>query len=298
MDNLPSTIWSESTIYLPDSLALVYRRMLEQRRLYDDALDDIRMGKGPIGGESTEATYDHFTQRFVVSATRLEYITCDPKEAFNTAAHDLHISFSTGSITTLDVPCGAGASISGFLCTLAELRRYGTLPNLPLNISIVAGDCSTAALELYRDLIESIRPELSKQGIHIDFQIHEWRAEQPTTSASIVDQWFAMSRMAREYYVFICNFSGEARLKFQDFERSFQHIAERLHSKKSTMLWIEPGSMKSAHGFFSKLFTLFQRITWFRNAEKDIPQDKYNWFCPIKQKSYSGSVMLRRYRRE
>jgi hypothetical protein len=298
MDNIPNTIWSEATLHLPDSLGLSYRTLLEQRGLYDSALGGDRTGKGPIGGEGTDATYDHFTQRFAVSATRLEYIACDPKETFHTAAHDLHISFGTGSIAVLDVPCGAGASIFGFLCTLAELRNHGTLPRLPLNVSIVAGDCSTAALELYKDLVELIRPELSRQGILITYQTRGWRAEEPTTSADIVDQWFAMSPAAREYYVFICNFSGEARLHFRDFERSFEHIAERLHSKKSTMLWVEPGSMKNAHSFFSKLVTLFQKITWFRDVEKEIPQDEYNWFCPIKREQFSGSVMLRRYQRE
>lgn len=298
MDNLPGTIWSECTVFLPDSLALSYQRLLEQRGLYDSAVDGNRMGRGPIGGESTDATYDHFTQRFAVSATRLEYITSDPKETFHAAAHDLHISFGAGSITVLDVPCGAGASIFGFLCTLAELRNHGILPRLPLNVSIAAGDCSTAALELYKDLVELIRPELLRQGILITYKMYEWRAEEPNTSAAIVDEWFAMSQAAREYYVFICNFSGETRLHFHDFERSFEHIAERLHSKKSTMLWVEPGSMKNAQRFFSKLFALFQKVTWFRNAEKDAPQDEYNWFCPIKRQRFRGSVMLRRYLRE
>jgi hypothetical protein len=298
MDNLPGTIWSEFTLFLPDSLASSYRTLLEQRGLYDSALRGERSGRGPIGGVTADATYDHFTQRFAVSATRLEYIACDPKETFHTAAHDLHISFGTGSIAVLDVPCGAGASIFGFLCALAELRKYGTLPRLPLNISIVAGDCSTVALELYEDLVELISPELSKQGILITYQTHEWRAEEPITSAVIVDEWFAMSPTASEYYVFICNFSGEAKLHFHDFERSFQHIAERLHSKKGTMLWVEPGLMKSAHGFFSKLFTLFRKITWFRDTEKAIPQDKYEWFCPIKREKVPASVMLLRYRRE
>jgi hypothetical protein len=298
MHNLPNTIWSEATLYLPDSLALSYRTLLEQRELYDSALGGDGTGGGPIGGESADATYDHFTQRFAVSATRLEYIACDPKETFHTAAQDFHISFGTGSVAVLDVPCGAGASIFGFLCTLAELRNHGILPRLPLNVSIVAGDCSSVALELYKDLVELIKPELSRQGILVNYQTHEWRAEEPTTSAVIVDQWFAMSPAAREYYVFICNFSVEAERHFRDFERSFEHIAERLHSKKSTILWVEPGSMKSARGFFSKLFTLFQKITWFRNAEKDVPQDEYNWFCPIKRLRFPGRVMVRRYRRE
>jgi hypothetical protein len=298
MDNLPQTIWSEFTLFLPDSLALSYRTLLERRGLYDSALRTERSSRGPIGGESIDATYDHFTQRFAVSATRLEYIACDPKETFYTAAHDLHISFGTGSIAVLDVPCGAGASIFGFLCTLAELRKHGTLPRLPLNISIVAGDCSTTALELYKDLVELISPELSKQGILITYQTQEWRAEEPITSAGIVDEWFAMSPMASEYYVFICNFSGESKLHFHNFERSFQHIAERLHNKKSTMLWVEPGSMRSARGFFSKLFNLFRKITWFRDAEKAIPQDEYEWFCPIKREKFPAHVMLLRYRRE
>jgi hypothetical protein len=298
MDNLPNTIWWESTLHMPSCLALSYRTLLEKRGLYDSALRGVRTGKGPIGGESADATYEHFTQRFAVSATRLEYITCDPKETFRIAAHDLHISFGTGSIAVLDVPCGAGASIFGFLCTLAELRNHGILPRLPLNVSIVAGDCSTAALELYKDLVELIRPELSRQGIHITYETREWRAEEPTTSASIVDHWFATSPAAREHYVFICNFSGEAGSQFHDFERSFEHIAERLYSKKSTMLWVEPGSMKSARGFFSKLFTLFRKITWFHDTEKDIPQDRYYWFCPIKSEKLPASVMLLRYRRE
>ena len=298
MDNLPGTIWSEFTLFLPDSLALSYRRLLDQRGLYDSALGSNTMGRGAIGGESTHATYDHFTQRFAVSATRLEYITSDPKETFHTASHDLHISFGAGSIAVLDVPCGAGASIFGFLCTLAQLRNHGILPRLPLNVSIVAGDCSTAALELYKDLAELIRPELSRQGILITYQMYEWRAEDPTTSAAIVDEWFAMSPAAGEFYVFICNFSGEADRHFHDFERSFEHIAERLHSKKSTMLWVEPGSMKTAQRFFSKLLGLFQKVTWFRDAERYVPQGEYDWFCPIKRQRFPGSVMLRRYLRE
>ena len=297
MHNLPGTIWSEFTLFLPDSLALSYRTLLERRGLYDSALCTQRSGRGPVGGESVDATHDHFTQRFAVSATRLEYIACDPKETFYSAAHDLHISFGTGSIAVLDVPCGAGASIFGFLCTLAELRKHGTLPRLPLNISIVAGDCSTTALELYKDFVELISPELSTQGILITYQTQEWRAEEPTTSAAIVDEWFAMSPAAGEFYVFICNFSREAERHFHDYERSFEHIAERLHSKKSTLLWVEPG-MKTAQRFFSKLLAIFQKVTWFRDAEKYVPQGEYDWFCPIKRQRFPGSVMLRRYLRE
>ncbi len=217
-------------LFIPICLSRSYTELLQVYGMMDAAFSKEDVA-GPIGGEGREATLQHFALRYGVSSCRIESLVLDPRIAFGNISDDLITSLSSGRMSILDAPCGSGAVGASLLSSIAVLRKNVVLPKLPLDIDITGGDFSETALEIYTKIIAKLEPTLNSVGIGINLKTVSWDATNPDTTASLVDTWFGNNIAYSEYLAIIANFSGEASKRFADFERSFEHIHERLYNE-------------------------------------------------------------------
>lgn len=293
---LPSSLWFDAAICLPPSLVQAYKEALEVRAIFDLACDTTERS-GPTGGCGTAETLEHFARRYGVSVARVESLLLDPECALGSVAEDLLHTFADGTVSILDAPCGAGAAGLALVTTLAELRARGAIPYLPLSVRITGGDVSHSALELYQELVTRLKPHMADRGIELDLHLENWDASHPELTARLVDRWFAHSHCAEEYYAIVANFSGAAGNNFKAFERSFQHIQERLYDKTCTMVWIESGT-KKANKFMSQVRKLCSTlIAWLRPIEDVLHRYQYHWFHPFQARKLPCRMLLLRYER-
>lgn len=294
---IPAQLWEQDVVHMPRALAKIYTEYLKHLGRHHEALDQGPDDTALIGGASDEATLAHFTHRFAVSAVRLEYLVLDPHDVFGEVPSDLLVTLSDGCIAVLDVPCGTGAGMLGLLGTLAELRAQQAGASLPLTLHITAGDVAPKALDIYQSLLSRAAPWLRSQGIQVHWDIAHWDAEQPNTTAALIDRWFRMAEGAEEYVVLIAALSGAGAGLYTKFERSFQHITERLHDKRCAILWVEPCSNQS-RSFFQKIKNLFDRIPWFPSKVSAPVEATFQWYHPIKHAIIDrGSVRVKQYSR-
>ena len=241
MRDLPSTLYRDGVIHVPEHLAIAYEKVLRDHGYYDEALKQPPSGDKIIGGEDHESTLMHFAHRFLVSASRVQCVVLDPRQKLNDISLDLRISLSSGNVSLLDAPSGSGASLLALLSVLAELRNSGYAPLLPINITACCGDISKTAHEIQSSLLKIIHPWLLSQGISLKLKQSIWDASREDNSAALVDTWFKYSQPTSEHLVLVAAFSGAGASNFEYYENSFRHFAARLHDKFATMLWIEPG---------------------------------------------------------
>lgn len=143
---IPPSLWSkDGVLQLPPPLAAAYTAEIQQRGLTEKA-GKPPSKNGPTGGVTLDAVNDHFADRFVGSCGRIQLAVLDPKQELSHASDLLIKAFSGGSISILDAPCGAGAASISILTSIAELRKQGQLPALPLDVQIIGGDLSEPAM--------------------------------------------------------------------------------------------------------------------------------------------------------
>jgi len=293
-NKIPKCLWSENVVKLPYKIVQLFENYLIKLGKYDEALN--MHPNDVIGGESEDETIDHFTHRFATSAVRVEYLLLDPKQKFGHISNNLLTVLSTGRIAILDIPCGTGAGIISLLVTIAELRANRTIIQLPLYIHITGGDFSKKALMIYDELLKQIEPYLNLQNIHLEWNTYQWDAMHPGKTSEIMTEWFESITEVEEYVVLIAAFSGVAAKNFDQYNRSFQHITERLYNKPSIILWIEPKWNKSTK-LFEKIKEMFKDIFWFKDDEKsEVISSTFKWFHPIQKKIIErGTVAVKEY---
>lgn len=293
--SLPSELWKDEMLHIPSALVEAYRKELENNNLLALA-KSIEINRSPIGGAGRIETLEHFATRYGVSICRVESVVIDPQNAFASLPDDLLATFSDGTISILDVPCGTGAAGTGILSTLAVLRKAHVIAKLPINVKIMAGDCSQSGLDIYKQLLLELNPHFESVGIKVEFNGCLWDAKQPNSTANLIDIWLRNSGTDDELLVIIANFSGEAGRNFKEFERSFQHIHERLHSRTSSVIWIEP-LMKTAERYLEKVGRLLNPMQWFKKNESTI-QYTYYWYHPFQQCKYRCTLIIQKYVRD
>jgi hypothetical protein len=277
---LPILLWRDQKIHVPPVLSEAYAERLRALKLYDQMMENA--GEGEIGGAAAEDAVGHFSHRFLASATRVQYLLLDPDGRLKGISADLASTLSDGTVAVLDAPCGAGAGLLSLTSTLACLRCQNALARLPLRISVTAGDVSDEALRIYSHLADALTPVLRRVGIQLERVTARWDAASEESTAALVDRWFRQAPEAEEHVVLISAFSGAAASHFQEYARSFQHIAARLHDRVATALWIEPDTNK-AGTFFTKLVKLLNRLSW---RENDCPSEggvRFRWWHPFKR---------------
>ena len=185
VQDIPDELWLDGMLGMPMCLRMSYWNQLESYGLTEEALAPDTTGPQIVGGRSEEATRQHFARRYGVSASRIESLAIDPHRAFGVIPDDLLVSLSEGHISVLDVACGAGAVGASLLSTVSVLRATGRLPKMPLDVSIVGGDCSDSALVMYRQMIEELRPTLCAVGIEVDLVATRWEAEESYSTSEM-----------------------------------------------------------------------------------------------------------------
>ncbi len=282
---------------MPDRLIDAYKVLLISYNRFDQACSDLPH-KHIYGGNNLNATLDHFSERFGVSICRIECLLIDPDKAFTPIPNDLLTSFMDGNLTILDVPCGTGAAGISFLTTIASLRHEGVLPQLPLNITILGADYSVFAIDIYEEILNNMMSFYESAGITVVFNKTIWDASQPCETSALVDRWFDLTKDAEEYLLIIANFSGEASNNFNKYQRSFQHVFERLHNKVSSILWVEPG-MKSAKPYLNKIHDIvIKYASWFIMNRHEPINHQYNWHHPFKHVIHPCNILVNKYERK
>lgn len=302
LESVPVSLWEETTLLLPEPLAAAYCAELKVLGLWLDATKGTEK-KDIHGGCSIEETLEHFTHRFGVSAGRLEFVALAPDDSLSQMSDAILSTFSDGHVALLDIPCGTGTSLGALLMTLVRLRELKLLPSLPLTISVVGGDCSEKALEIYDSMLARLTPVLEHHAIVINFHLEKWDATRSDQTASLVDHWFKLAEGAEEYFVCVSNFSGAligAGL-LEDFKPCLEQILGRLYDKKSTLLWIEPSRSEDVQKKLIPRIKQFfvRRISWFHDSSvSDAPVfANYSIKNPVDGYVHTSGVEVQRFDR-
>lgn len=293
--DIPPELWRDGTMYMPMDLVRVYEKLLVSNGIMDLAKSEERK-KSVIGGESREDSLDHFARRYGVSVCRVECVVLDPGEVFGLISSSLQLVFSDGLITILDVPCGTGAAGVSLLSTVAVLRKNRLFPQLPLTVMITAGDISETALAIYEEIINKMRISLREVGIDVSFRGQKWDATESEQTSGLVDEWFKNSEGAEEYWCIIADFSGTG--KKLPVERSFQHLHERLQSKKSSVLWVEPAELTDAKRFLKKVQDFLKPLRKFLYGSKTAHEYKCCWFHPFQRQKWPCRVLVQKFEKQ
>lgn len=244
---LSSTVWHDGVLHLPKPLADAHREYLNENGWlgkYDPA-----GSAGAIGGASDKEACDHVVNRFLNSAARMQYVCSDPKDEQPDVRDAVLDQLAEGRIHIIDLAAGNGAGTIGMLSLICELRRTGSIPNLPLNIIISAVDFSPAALNHFAALLHKLSPWLAGAGIVVELNLCNCDLTVLGDFSETLDGIFADAR-GRDVCRFLCVISAISGAKKEGVEPmidSLKHAAAGLsHSKRSSSwLWVEPHVGKS-----------------------------------------------------
>ncbi|MEX1026425.1 MAG: hypothetical protein WD049_00235, partial [Candidatus Paceibacterota bacterium] len=288
---LPESIYRNNLLQVHQRLASDYAAQLRDIGRFEDACQKKR--SNATGGEDAERTLDAFVHRFCASACRTGYLVLDNNGYLSPVSDELLARLCDGRVAILDIPCGSGAGILGMLSLIASLRQHGALPRLPLTIHITAGDFSETARQLYDNLMPKAVPWLEEQGIRISWTTHAWDASDQFSTSAIVDCWLDHSAGCEDFVVLVAAFSDAAANNFKRFERSFQHITERIHNRSSAFVWIEPDWKKTSK-FLDAIERHFNKFVSFFSGTNRL-SDRFEWFHPLKGKPCPSKIMVVRH---
>lgn len=299
---IPVELWSDSVLRLPTTAAECYGHELTALGLLTQAKAGTDK-KSIHGGCGAAETLEHFTYRFSVSAGRLEFSALAPDSGLALVSDALLSSFADGHVTLLDIPCGCGSTAIALLATLNTLRSKGSLPTLPLTVTVMGGDCSQKAIEIYDSMMTRIKPLVASTGIEINWFVEVWDATRADSTASLIDKWFMASAGAGEYVVCIANFSGALTHagNFEAFSPNLEQILGRLHDKKSTLVWLEPSGATVKEKLLPRIVDfLKKRIAWFfpHSGSSEFMSSNYKMTDPVNGKIFDSGVEVQRFVRK
>lgn len=299
---IPEELWSANVLRIPNDAVICYTEELTASGLLADATKGTDK-KYIHGGCEVAETLEHFTYRFSVSSGRVEFTTLAPDLALSPVSDSLITDLTEGYVTLLDIPCGAGSSAITLLATIGTLRAKDSLGTLPLSVTIVAGDCSEKALEIYDSMMKRLKPIIASYGIDIKWETVLWDATRADSTARLVDQWFAASTGAGEYIVCVANFSGALASAdaFEEFSPSLEQILGRLHDKRGALIWVEPSGTKVKTKILPRILGfLSKRISWFSSATGDavFTSAKYQTVDPLNGNIFPSGVEVQQFVRK
>ncbi|MCM2372093.1 hypothetical protein [Aporhodopirellula aestuarii] len=278
-------------LQIPENLVADYVQELHGIGRYEDACK--KLTSSSTGGADRERTHNAFVDRFCASVCRSGYLVLDNKERLKPVSNELLARLGDGRLAILDVPCGSGAGLLGLLSLIASLRVHGSLPRLPLTIDVTAGDFSATARSLYHNMLLRAVPWLEEQGVRIRWTTHAWDAADQFSTSAIVDQWLNNSPDCEDFVVLVSAFSDAAANNFSKFERSFQHITERIHNRSSAFVWIEPDWKKSWR-FFDAIEPFFDKLLNLFRGTKRL-SDNFRWHHPLNENDCDGKILVVRH---
>lgn len=293
-EDLPKSLWIDDCLKFPGVLARIYRGRLRESGLLRDACSDGRSRRGgPIGGEGEAESHEHFAHRFPASAFRAQYLLLNPKRSESRISDVVLGWASMKSVILLDLPCGAGATSLGLIATLHELRMKEVLPKLPINICIFGADVSEVAREHFGFMVQKLSRRVLKSGINLRCVLFDWDATKPELASQLMDRMLAHE--ANDILVMFSNFSGTITGSIEPYQRSFQHVAERLSNRNATMLVVEP-DMPGAAKYVKKLSRIWDKLMFWKPST--YLADRYTYWHPIKDKPLRGTVYYGYYARK
>lgn len=295
---VPSKLWKEEVLYQSDYLIDVYKNKLVDLGMLEYAEKfNENDSKGAIGGQDEDETNKHFSERFLTSSARVQFLVLDPKQKLIQISNDLKSTFNSGHISLLDIPSGTGAGIISLLCNLYELRKFSKTPSLPLYINILAGDYSTTALDIYKKLLDDIRLELQKELIFIEYSTFEWDASSMLSTNKLTTLWLKEEEKFEEFYILMSAFSGVGSSNYKRFEESFKFIQNRICHQPSTIIFIEPNTT-NAKSFGEKISKTFSKLfTWLSGKEESTDGDRFNWYDAVRKNTAKSDVLVKQYSR-
>ena len=239
---LSSDLWNEGILHLPTPLSTAHHEYLVENgwlEKYNPAASG-----GVIGGITDDESCEHVVNRFLNSAARMQYVCSDPKDEQTDVRNAVLDQLAEGRIHIIDIAAGNGAGTISMLSLIAELRRVGSIPRLPLNVSISAVDFSPAALNHFAALLHKLSPWLAGSGINVELNLCHCDLTVLGDFSETLDGFFLDAR-ARQVSRFLCvisAISGARKDGIEPMIDSLKHAAAGLsHSERSSSwLWVEP----------------------------------------------------------
>lgn len=263
---LSPSLWRDDTLHLPKPLSDAHRDYLIENGWL--AKYDPASSGGVVGGASNEEACDHVVNRFLNSAARMQYVCADPKDEQADVRDAVLDQLAEGRIHIIDLAAGNGAGTLGILSLISELRRSGSIPQLPLNVCISAIDFSPAALNHFAALLHKLAPWLAGAGINVELSLCHCDLTVLGDFSETLEGFFtdARSRGVRRFLCVISALSGAKKEGVEPMIDALKHAAAGLsHSdRSSSWLWVEPNVGKS---WFTKLADVV-RLTLTRIRHK------------------------------
>lgn len=306
---IPVTLWRDDLLHLTPNLIEAHRSFLTEKDLLSQYDPKNQGGKG---GATVEEATTHVINRFLNSAARVQYVCTDPKNEDPTVRRLVLDQLAEGRVYILDIAAGNGAGTLSILALLCELRSNLLVPKLPVNVTILAIDCSPTSLNYYAELLHEITPWLQRHGIEVSLELHTCDIQVAAEYLEIIDDIFdkASANKVNRFFCVLSAISGAGKEELEKMHASFQTTAAKLANKNinGAWLWVEPYIGKNwATKFFNSILLTFKKIPYFFNKKGEsyeiIPDSiklmdelnkrDFSWFDPYLEKStHSHAVVL------
>ena len=260
----PESLWHDSQIVMAPPLADSYRDELTFRGLYEDACRYDPKDRGNIGGEGSQETLKHFARLFKASSARVQYLVLNPGGQFKGVSDEILSFMMDGKVSILDIPCGTGGGLLGYLSTIAELRRSGLMQKTPVELTVVGGDISNDARTIYESMLGRLKEGFSSVGLRVSCHHSTWDVTDVFSTGQLVDRWLERCPKDEHYMIFVSAFSGFARSNKETVLMAFHSVVGRFHNKPCLLVWVEP-KIKKSTSFVTWITE--HLLQWFRNKK-------------------------------
>jgi len=259
--DLPKTLWCDDSgvMTLPAMLVERWKELLTENNLEEKASEKAE--KGFVGGLSKEDTDKHLVWRYTGSCARIILSLLDPQNHLSDVSDAYATIFSGNKVFLADLPSGSGAGSISILTTLAELRKEGVVPRLPLEIVIVAGEISESARDYYDYQLKALKPILEEQAIWVEHESVCWDVLSPMSTVDLTKKLTLKSQNCTTKLLLLSNFTGflEKERKWKDAQPQFEQIFMHSRDQVSAAIWIEP-NQKSVTSFMTRTIDWFQKL--------------------------------------
>ena len=265
--HIPSSLDDGSRLSIAPALAAAYLQSLEANGLLALA-NGARPDPAPVGGLSKEATDLHYAHAFDGSAARAQLALLDPKSEVETTSTTLLQYLTGGDLTFIDVPAGAGAAALSLLCSVAELRRVGTLPRTPLKVNLLWGEISEPARNYADELMGRVETTLADQAIFVDWSVFSWDVLSEVSNAALVEKIVISKASSEQTLLLISNFNGFLE-KENKKKAAYPQLAELLKYSSGSLnaaVWIEPNMNTAKLKLFPFILDKLAKLAGFAKA--------------------------------
>lgn len=224
------------------------------------------------------------------SAARTQVIACIEQQDCLDIKLEVLGLLTDGHIYIIDIAAGHGAGTMSLLNTICKMRENLTMPMDPLDVDIHAIDFSQNALNHYECLLDSLKNDYGKFGIHTTIKKHKIditddekvKVEIEEIKAEAVNSPISGIGVDPRYLLVCSAISGVKKNVFiTEFSKSYHLIAESFKENNSAFLWVEPLTEKK---WMPKYWVEFMKdkpdvADDARNTKRIVKQE-YAWVDP------------------